>query len=109
MGKGAIPYNCLSKPAFIDLFAGIGGIRIPFDELGCKCVFSSEWDSKACETYKANFGEQPCGDITKVDEKSIPAFDICLAGFPCQAFRYAARCRDSLIRGGLCFLRLSVF
>ena len=86
MGKGTVPYNCFSKPAFIDLFAGIGGIRIPFDELGCKCVFSSEWDAKACETYKANFGEQPCGDITKVDEKSIPAFDICLAGFPCQAF-----------------------
>lgn len=71
---------------FIDLFAGIGGIRLPFDELGYKCVFSSEWDKKACETYYANFGEQPAGDITKIDEKDIPKFDICLAGFPCQAF-----------------------
>lgn len=81
-------YAVLNRPLlrFIDLFAGIGGIRIPFDELGCECVFSSEWDAKACETYKANFGDQPCGDITKVDEKSVPAFDICLAGFPCQAF-----------------------
>lgn len=71
---------------FIDLFAGIGGIRIPFDELGYKCVFSSEWDQKACETYQANFGEMPAGDITKIDEKDIPSFDVCLAGFPCQAF-----------------------
>ena len=71
---------------FIDLFAGIGGIRIPFDELGYKCVFSSEWDQKACETYQANFGEMPAGDITKIDEKDIPPFDVCLAGFPCQAF-----------------------
>lgn len=71
---------------FIDLFAGIGGIRLPFDELGYECVFSSEWDKKACETYHANFGEYPAGDITKIDEKDIPSFDICLAGFPCQAF-----------------------
>ena len=71
---------------FIDLFAGIGGIRLPFDELGYKCVFSSEWDKKACDTYYANFGEYPSGDITKISEKDIPSFDICLAGFPCQAF-----------------------
>ncbi len=74
------------KKKFIDLFAGIGGIRLPFDELGYECVFSSEWDKKACETYYANFGEQPSGDITQIDEKDIPKFDICLAGFPCQAF-----------------------
>lgn len=71
---------------FIDLFAGIGGIRLPFDELGYECVFSSEWDKKACDTYYANFGDYPAGDITKIDEKDIPEFDICLAGFPCQAF-----------------------
>lgn len=71
---------------FIDLFAGIGGIRIPFDELGYKCVFSSEWDAKACKTYEANFGEIPSGDITKIDVTDIPQFDVCLAGFPCQAF-----------------------
>lgn len=75
-----------TKLKFIDLFAGIGGIRIPFDELGYECVFSSEWDKKACETYQANFGELPKGDITKISEKDIPSFDICLAGFPCQAF-----------------------
>jgi DNA (cytosine-5)-methyltransferase 1 len=72
--------------SFIDLFAGIGGIRIPFDELGYKCVFSSEWDAKACETYFANFGVMPSGDITKIPEKDIPRHDILLAGFPCQAF-----------------------
>lgn len=76
----------MEKLKFIDLFAGIGGIRIPFDELGYECVFSSEWDKKACETYQANFGEMPQGDITKIDEKDIPSFDVCLAGFPCQAF-----------------------
>ena len=76
----------MERLKFIDLFAGIGGIRIPFDELGYECVFSSEWDKKACETYQANFGEMPQGDITKIDEKDIPPFDVCLAGFPCQAF-----------------------
>ena len=76
---------------FIDLFAGIGGIRLPFDKLGCNCVFSSEIDKYAIQTYKANFGETPNGDITKIDEKTIPHFDILLAGFPCQAFSIAGR------------------
>lgn len=71
---------------FIDLFAGIGGLRIPFDELGYQNVFSSEIDEAACDTYEANFGERPSGDITKIDEKNIPAHDLLLAGFPCQAF-----------------------
>lgn len=71
---------------FIDLFAGIGGIRIPFDELGYKCVFSSEWDKAACDTYEANFGERPTGDITKIRAENIPPHDLLLAGFPCQAF-----------------------
>lgn len=71
---------------FIDLFAGIGGIRIPFDELGYKCVFSSEWDAAACKTYEANFGEKPWGDITQIEASEIPAHDLLLAGFPCQAF-----------------------
>lgn len=73
-------------PTFIDLFAGIGGIRLPFDELGYKCVFSSEWDSAACDTYEANFGERPLGDITKISAAEIPSHDILLAGFPCQTF-----------------------
>lgn len=71
---------------FIDLFAGIGGIRIPFDELGHRCVFSSEWDRYACDTYEANFGERPHGDITKIPSEDIPRHQLLLAGFPCQAF-----------------------
>lgn len=71
---------------FIDLFAGIGGMRIPFDELGYECVFSSEWDKSAAATYAANFGETPAGDITRISETDIPKHDILLAGFPCQAF-----------------------
>ena len=71
---------------FIDLFAGIGGIRIPFDEMGYQCLFSSEWDAKACQTYFANFGTVPFGDITKIPAEKIPKHDVLLAGFPCQAF-----------------------
>ncbi len=71
---------------FIDLFAGIGGIRLGFEHVGGKCVFSSEFDEDACITYEANFGEHPSGDITKIDAKDIPEFDILLGGFPCQAF-----------------------
>lgn len=71
---------------FIDLFAGIGGIRLPFEELGYRCVFSSEWDRSAAATYEANFGEKPCGDITRIPAAEIPRHDLLLAGFPCQAF-----------------------
>ena len=76
------------KHTLIDLFAGIGGIRLPFNELGYKCVFSSEWDKYAQKTYFANFGEMPFGDITQETTKRfIPQkFDLLLAGFPCQAF-----------------------
>ncbi|MGQ4001954.1 DNA cytosine methyltransferase [Francisellaceae bacterium CB300] len=74
---------------FIDLFAGIGGIRIPFDELGAKCVFSSEWDKFSQQTYFVNYNDMPYGDITAINEKDIPAFDILLAGFPCQPFSNA--------------------
>ncbi len=74
---------------FIDLFAGIGGIRIPFQELGGKCVFSSEWDPFSQKTYRINFGEKPAGDITKIDEKELPDFEILLGGFPCQPFSQA--------------------
>jgi DNA (cytosine-5)-methyltransferase 1 len=74
---------------FIDLFAGIGGIRIPFDELGGKCVFTSEWDKFAQQTYQANFGERPHGDITQIKPSEIPSFDLLLAGFPCQPFSHA--------------------
>ena len=71
---------------FIDLFAGIGGIRLGFESVGGRCVFSSEIDEDACKTYEANFGEHPSGDITKIEAGDIPDFDILLAGFPCQAF-----------------------
>jgi DNA (cytosine-5)-methyltransferase 1 len=74
---------------FIDLFAGIGGVRIPFDELGGECVFTSEWDKFAQRTYAFNFGEIPHGDITKIGSHEIPSHDLLLAGFPCQAFSQA--------------------
>jgi len=71
---------------FIDLFAGIGGIRLGFESVGWKCVFSSEWDKYAAQTYEANFGERPAGDITQIPPETIPDHDILLGGFPCQPF-----------------------
>lgn len=71
---------------FIDLFAGIGGMRLALEASGGICVFSSEWDIHAQKTYAANFGEVPYGDITKIKAKDIPRFDILSAGFPCQPF-----------------------
>ena len=75
-----------NKFSFIDLFAGIGGIRLGFEAAGGHCVFSSEFDPDACKTYFANFGEMPSGDITKISVEDIPSFDVLLGGFPCQAF-----------------------
>ena len=71
---------------FIDLFAGIGGIRLGFESVGGHCVFSSEIDEDARATYEANFGERPAGDITKIKADEIPDFEILTGGFPCQAF-----------------------
>lgn len=71
---------------FIDLFAGIGGTRIAFEKAGGECVFSSEWDKDCQKTYQANFGEEPRGDITKIDASEIKDFDVLVAGFPCQPF-----------------------
>jgi DNA (cytosine-5)-methyltransferase 1 len=74
---------------FIDLFAGIGGMRIAFDKAGGRCVFSSENNKFSQQTYEANFGEVPSGDITKIDAKDIPNHDILVGGFPCQPFSIA--------------------
>lgn len=90
-----VPFPPVEKPkfTFIDLFAGIGGFRLALQNLGGKCVFTSEWDKEAKRTYKANFGERPFGDITKEETKSyIPdGFDLLCAGFPCQAFSIAGK------------------
>ena len=74
---------------FIDLFAGIGGMRLAYESVGGRCVYSNEWNKFCQQTYFANFGEQPDGDITKVDENTIPDHDILVAGFPCQPFSIA--------------------
>jgi DNA (cytosine-5)-methyltransferase 1 len=86
-----IPFPPEENPKFkfIDLFAGIGGIRLAYQNLGGKCVFTSEWDYYSKKTYELNFGEVPFGDITKISEKNIPDHDILLAGFPCQPFSIA--------------------
>ncbi len=74
------------KFEFIDLFAGIGGMRIAFERNGGKCVFSSEWDRHSQKTYYKNFGDMPAGDITQIGEKDIPNHDVLIGGFPCQPF-----------------------
>jgi DNA (cytosine-5)-methyltransferase 1 len=74
---------------FIDLFCGIGGFRIAFERAGAKCVFSSDWDKFSQQTYAANFGETPHGDIHSVAVADIPKFDILCGGFPCQPFSLA--------------------
>lgn len=76
----------MDKIRFIDLFAGIGGIRLGFEDEQTECVFSSEWDKFSQKTYEANFGEVPHGDITEIEASDIPKHDILLAGFPCQPF-----------------------
>jgi len=89
--EAEMPYSSSRKPrfTFIDLFAGIGGMRLGFESAGGQCVFTSEWDKYAQKTYYSNFGEIPKGDITKIDASSIPDHDILVAGFPCQPFSIA--------------------
>jgi len=103
----------MKRPTFIDLFAGIGGFHLAFHNVGAECVFASEWDNAARLTYETNFKKiSPnifdkghfAGDITKVDKKSIPDFDILCAGFPCQPFSQAGyRKGFADIRGTLFF------
>lgn len=90
---------------FIDLFAGIGGMRLGFQQNGGTCVFSSEFDKFAQGTYKLNHGELPLGDITKINEGDIPDHDVLLAGFPCQPFSYSGLCEgfEDKTRGTLFF------
>jgi len=99
------PPTVQPKFKFIDLFAGIGGFRMAMQNLGGKCVFTSEWDENAKKTYEANFGEVPFGDITKPEVKAaIPdGFDVLCAGFPCQAFSIAGK------RGGFDDTRGTLF
>lgn len=88
-----IKEQSLSGMTFIDLFAGLGGFRIALESLGARCVYSNEWDESVQKVYADNFGDTPEGDITKVDEKTIPDHDILCAGFPCQAFSISGKQR----------------
>jgi len=81
----------LKNKRFIDLFAGIGGFHQALDKFGAECVFASEWDKYAAATYQENYGIEPFGDITLIDEKDIPQHDILCAGFPCQAFSVSGK------------------
>jgi DNA (cytosine-5)-methyltransferase 1 len=81
----------MSNFTFIDLFAGIGGFHQALKELGGKCIFASEIDKYACDTYEVNHGMRPQGDITKIDAQNIPDHDILCAGFPCQPFSVAGK------------------
>merc|ERR1740117_1681491 len=82
--------ECTESPGsaftYVELFAGIGGFRLALDSLGGRCVFASEIDPHATETYRANFGHAPAGDITEVPSELVPTHDILCGGFPCQAF-----------------------
>ena len=83
------PNKDVDSYSFIDLFAGIGGMRLAFESTGARCVYSNEWNKYSQQTYYANFGVQPDGDITKIPADNIPNHDILVAGFPCQPFSIA--------------------
>lgn len=86
-----IKEKILQGTTFIDLFAGLGGFRLALESLGAKCVYSNEWNKPVQKVYAENFGEIPEGDITQVDENTIPNHDILCAGFPCQAFSVSGK------------------
>lgn len=89
--RAARPHSPAGDFTFIDLFAGIGGIRLGFEAAGGRCIFTSEWDAYAQKTYAENFGKEHeiAGDITQIDAKKVPDHDVLLAGFPCQPFSLA--------------------
>lgn len=91
--KNNVPFPSPTKPdfTFIDLFAGIGGMRMAFQNLNGKCLFSSEINEYSKKTYEINFGDIPLGDIKEINEKDVPDHDILVAGFPCQAFSMAGK------------------
>jgi len=94
----------LSNNKFIDLFAGIGGFHYALSSIGAQCVFASEWDIHAAETYNKNFNFKPQGDITKIEVEDIPSHDILCGGFPCQPFSIAGKQKGfEDIRGTLFF------
>ena len=91
---------------FIDLFAGIGGIRLALERAGGRCVFSSEWDSDACDSYEAFHGDRPEGDITKIPTSDIPDHAILAGGFPCQAFSIMGDMKGFLDTRGTLFFEI---
>lgn len=98
------------KFTFIDLFAGIGGFRIALQNLQGDCVFSSEWDKFAQQTYYTNFGEIPSGDITKKTKKWVPGkFDILCAGFPCQPFSLSQSFKEKFLEQKVCDIKMANF
>lgn len=102
----SIEKRLLTGYTFIDLFAGLGGFRIALESLGAKCVYSNEWDASVQKVYAENFGDTPEGDITQVDENTIPDHDILCAGFPCQHFLLVARSEGLQTAEEHCFLML---
>lgn len=96
----------LKKIKIIDLFAGIGGIRIAFENVGAECIYSSEIEPNCRQTYFENFGEEPHGDITQINPKDIPSHNILCAGFPCQPFSISGKQRGFLDTRGTLFFNI---